>query len=125
MKSGAGLKRSERPQHRLARGFVNIQRIHFLGGDRHNLPGQGFQANLLCQRLALAWCELLGIIDAGDGFRGVKDDRGGVKRAKQSAAPGFVTAGNQAPALALRQSFEAARAAKLARVEGTRHGGQG
>src|SRR5205085_1605935 len=106
----------ERGGHSLARSLINVPgidalRIHFRNGPSHRVF-----ANALAEFGAALRSEVLRIVETDNTALGIENHRGGNHRAKQSAASGFIDAGDARPTQFARRSLETGRAEPAHRV---------
>src|SRR5947199_368005 len=111
--SRRGRQARKGPDHRQARGLIDIERIHFRRRRRHHLKGERAGPNFLIELGASCGSEFLRIVHAANPLGGIEDDGGSVQGSDQRAASRFVAAGHQAPTTPMEMGLEAPRAAQL------------
>jgi len=96
--------------HGLAAGLVDIPGVDARGINFGDSPSEGVFADAEGKFGAAIGNEFFGIIQANDATLGVENDGGRDHWAKESAAPGFVNAGDARPAEFARRSLKTGRA---------------
>ena len=92
--------------HGLAAGLENVPGVDAGGFHLGNSPGYGTFADEWSELSATFGREFFRIIEAANDAPGVENGRSGNYGAEQSAATGFVEAGDAEPAGLARQTFE-------------------
>jgi hypothetical protein len=100
----------ERGSHGLAAGLVDVPGVDARGIDFGDGPGEGVFADAESKLGTAIGDELFGVVEADDAPLGVENDGGRDHRAEQSAASGFVNAGDARPAKFARRSLKTGRA---------------
>ena len=74
-------------------GVEDVDAVDFFGRDHAHGPGQGFALDDGAEGVALAFGELLRVVQQFVAEAGGQDDGGGIDGARQASASGFVAAG--------------------------------
>ncbi len=92
--------------HGLAAGLVNVPGVNALGVDFGDRPGEGMFADARSEFSAAIGSEFFGVVEADDAAFGIQDYCGGYHGAEESAAAGFIDAGDAQPTLLASFAFE-------------------
>src|SRR5260221_10278124 len=103
---GDDRKLLERGGHRLAAGLIDVPGVDAGGINFGDGPRERVFANAESEFTAAFGRKFLGIVEADNAALGIEDDGGGNDRAEESAAAGFVNAGDARPAEFARGSLK-------------------